>query len=158
MKFYDLTFNQQPDGSVRLEQQDGYSEASIIDLHPEQVLHVARRLCGLKSETAAQVADLERRISVLTDGLQTLVCAEWFCHSIVQDCSDGVEIMVRLDALLDLALEFDGGRLEPWEREPTGNPSKTQTKPNGFIDTRNSDAVAASPSGSEQLALIGDDQ
>jgi len=150
-RFHDLDFKLMPDGSVRLTQSD-CGEDYVIVCHPEQVRYVARSLCGLKPDAAAQVADLERRISVLADRLESLVFAEWFRHSIVQSCDDGVEIMVRLDALLDLAIEFDGGRLEAGEQEPTGNPNETQPKPTGFSDTPSSDA---SPSGGEQLALIG---
>lgn len=39
-KFHDLTFNRQPDGSIRLTQSD-CGEDSIIDLHPMQLRHVA---------------------------------------------------------------------------------------------------------------------
>jgi hypothetical protein len=155
-QFHDLSFEQLEDGTVRLVQQSGMDEPNVIHLHPEQVLYVARRLCGLKSETAEQVADLERRISVLTDGLQKLVTEQWFRDDIVKRCGDGIEIMVRLDALLDLAYEFDGGRLQPEEREPAGNLIKPETISSRFNDTGSSDAVAAYPSGSEQLALIGE--
>jgi hypothetical protein len=154
-RFHDLGFKRMPDGCIRLTQSE-CDEDSIIDLHPEQVLYVARRLCGLRSETAAQVADVERRISVLAERLESLVLADWFRRSIVQSCGDGVEIMCRLDAVLDLAVEFDGGRLEPEEQVPTANPNETQSKPNGFSGTPSSDAMVAATSGGEQLALIGE--
>lgn len=118
IRFYDLEFEVLPGGAVRLTQND-CGEDTFINAHPEQINFIARQLCGLKSETAAQVADLERRISVLADGLEKLVGAEWFRSSIVERCGDGIEIMCRLDALMDLAYEFDGGRLLP--ETPSGD-------------------------------------
>lgn len=116
-KFFDLSFSSQPDGSVRLVQDDRIDEAAIIDLHPEQVLFVARRLCGMKPETAGKVAELERRIAVLTDKVQSFVCNSAFRSDMIERCGDGFEYLAKLDAILDLALEFDGGRLEP-EKPP----------------------------------------
>jgi hypothetical protein len=65
-RFHDLTFNRQPNGGIRLTQSD-CGEDYIIDAHPEQLLFIARQLCGMKSETAHEVADLKRKIAVLVD-------------------------------------------------------------------------------------------
>lgn len=116
-RFYNLTFNKLSDGAIRLTQTE-CGEDCIIDAHPEQILFIARQLCGMKSETSQQVSDLERRIAVLADDLQKLVCADWFRKEIIKYCGHGVEMLCRLDALLDLAIEFDGGRLEPEEHAP----------------------------------------
>lgn len=116
-RFHDLSFSKQPDGSVRLVQDDRMDEAAIIDLHPEQVLFVARRLCGMKPETANRVAELERRIAVLTDKLQSLVCNKAFRSDLIEGIGEGFEYLAKLDGLLDLAMEFDGGRLEPEYKE-----------------------------------------
>jgi len=43
-KFHDLSFNRQPDGSIRLTQSD-CGEDSIIDLHPVQLRHMAETFC-----------------------------------------------------------------------------------------------------------------
>lgn len=40
-RFHDLSFERHRDGSIRLTQQDGCGENSIIDLHPAQLRHVA---------------------------------------------------------------------------------------------------------------------
>ena len=125
-RFYDLTFIQQADGSIRLTQSD-HGEDYVIDAHPEQILFVARQLCGMKPQTADTVADLERRISVLTDKLQNIVCNKAFRTDLIERCGDGFEYLARLDALLDLAFEFDGGRLEPEYKYEQPTPS-TQRK------------------------------
>lgn len=111
-KFHDLDFKSLKDGSIRLTQTD-CGEDSIIDASPEQLLFIARSLCGLKPETAGRIAELERRIAVLTDKLQHFVCNSSFRSDIIERCGYGFEYVARLDALLDLALEFDGGRLTP---------------------------------------------
>ena len=116
-RFYDLSFAQQNDGTVRLTQTD-CGEDSIIDVHPEQLKFIARRLCGMDSATAEQVEDLERKLSVLTDRLERLVTDKWFRKNIVEECGDGIEMIAKLDGLLDLAVEMDGGRLLPFEPPP----------------------------------------
>lgn len=116
-RWHDLIIDRLKDGGIHLEQQAGLQEPSVIHLHPEQVLFIARRLCGMKQETAAQVADLERRVAVLTDKVQNIVCNKAFRSDLLEGLSDGYEHLAKLDALLDLALEFDGGRLMPESNE-----------------------------------------
>jgi len=149
MRFYDLAFIKQSDGSIRLTQSD-HGEDYIIDAHPEQILFIARKLCGLKHETAQQVSDLERRIAVLTDGLQKLVCADWFRNDVIDRCSDGVEILCRLDALLDLAFEFDGGRLQP--SEP---PADEHIAPQAATTAIGAPKVSTQPAASAETPLTG---
>jgi hypothetical protein len=110
-KMYEVGFELLEDGSISLEQSNGYESPVVVWLHPEQMKFITRRMCGMDSATAASVEDLERKIAVLADRLERLVDAKWFRSSIVDSCGDGVEIMARLDGLLDLAIEFDGGRL-----------------------------------------------
>lgn len=116
-RWYDLIIDRLPDGGIHLEQQSGVDEPNVIHLHPEQVLFIARQLCGMKPETTEKVADLERRIAVLTDKLQSIVCNSAFRGDIIERCGDGFEYLTKLDSVLDLALEFDGGRLEPEHRD-----------------------------------------
>lgn len=111
-KLFDLSFSSQPDGSIRLVQSD-CGEDYMLDMHPEQLLFIARRLCGMTPETASKVAELERRIAVLTDKLQNLVCNKAFRSDLIEGVGEGFEYLAKLDGLLDLAMEFDGGRLEP---------------------------------------------
>ena len=63
-RFHDLTFSLMDDGTVKLTQTD-CGEDYIITAHPEQIVFIARRLCGMSSETASQVQDLERKLAVL---------------------------------------------------------------------------------------------
>ena len=121
-RFYDLTFIQQADGSIRLTQSD-QGEDYVIDAHREQILFVARQLCGMKPQTADTVAELERRLAVLTDKLQYIVCNNAFRSDLIERCGDGFEYLAKLDCLLDLALEFDGGRLEPEYKSEQPTPS-----------------------------------
>lgn len=112
-KWHELIIDRLPDGGIHLEQQSGCEEPSVIHLHPEQILFIARRLCGMKPETAEKVADLERRIAVLTDRLGQFVNDQDIRNDMIDHCADGIEYVVRLDGLLDLAIEFDGNRLLP---------------------------------------------
>ena len=125
-KFHDLDFKKLSDGSIRLTQDDRMDEASVIDMHPEQLLYMARQLCGMKPQTADKVKDLERRIAVLTDKLQNIVCNKAFRGDLIERSGDGFEYLAHWDALLDLALEFDGGRLEP-EYKDDEQPEATRT-------------------------------
>jgi len=72
-RFYDLTFETLGSGAIRL-RQSAFDEDRVIDLHIQQVLFVARSICETNPETTNKVADLERRIAVLTDKLQNIVC------------------------------------------------------------------------------------
>jgi hypothetical protein len=124
-RMYDLKFKQLAGDTIRLTQTD-CGEDYVIDAHPEQIKFVARQLCGMTADTAATVQELERRISVLADRLEELVTAAWLREQIVERCVDGVEILCRFDGLLDLATEFDGGRLLPSyaknaQESPTAN-------------------------------------
>jgi len=127
-KFHDLDFKALPDGSIRLTQSD-CGEDSFVDLHPEQILFIARRLCGMKPETAEKVIDLERRIAVLTDKLQKIVCNGAFRSDVIEGIGEGFEYLAKLDGLLDLAMEFDGGRLEPEYRDGEQEECHSASKP-----------------------------
>lgn len=47
-QFYDLSFEQLDDGTIRLEQKDYCGESCVIDLHPCQLRHIAEQ-AGLLS-------------------------------------------------------------------------------------------------------------
>lgn len=153
-RWHDLTIDRLPDGGIHLEQQGGCDEPSVIHLHPEQILFIARRLCGMKSETAEKVVDLERRIAVLTDKLQDFVCDKHMRSSVLGLCDDGQEHIARLDALLDLALEFDGGRLEPEEHAPSDCEISPPARANDKLSKTHPRAIAtASVVDDKQLGL-----
>ena len=117
-QMHEISFEQISDGSIRLEQLSGHDERDVIILHPEQLRFIARRMAGMKPDTAALVEDLERKLSVITDRLEHLVTDNWFRKGIINECSDGIEMMAKLDGLVDLCVEMDGGRLLPSESKP----------------------------------------
>ena len=126
-RFHDLSFEQTPDG-VRLTQTD-CGEEYVVLAHIEQLRYIVRRLGGMSETTATTIADLERRLSILVDRLEELVTAKWFRHAITTECSGGIEIMCRLDGLLDLAAEFDGGRLLPKRTTAPEDPPENARPP-----------------------------
>ncbi len=119
--FHDLAFDLMDDGTVKLTQTD-CGEDYIITAHPEQIVFIARQLCGMNSATASQVQDLERKLSVLTDRLERLVTDRWFRDGIIDGCADFAEMLASLDGLVDLAVEMDGGRLLPSDPKPEPPP------------------------------------
>lgn len=155
-RFQDLNNYQLEDGTIRLEQIGYAGEAAVIDAHPEQLLFIARRLCGLRPETADKIAELERRIAVLTDKLQSIVCNGAFRSDLIERCGDGFEYMAKLDGLLDLALEFDGGRLEPECRGSEQQEGRSASKlihPPTAIDQAKKTQHSAIAEAGEQLGL-----
>ena len=126
-RFHDLAFDLMDDGTVKLTQTD-CGEDYVITAHPEQIAFIARRVCGMSITTSEQVEDLERKLSVITDRLERLVTDKWFRKSIVEECGDGIEMIAKLDGLVDLAVEMDGGRLLP--SGPTPEPKNAgESKP-----------------------------
>lgn len=150
-RWHDLTFDRLKDGGIHLEQQSGCEEPSVIHLHPEQVLSIARHLCGMQPETAKQVQELERRIAVLTDKLQNIVCDGGFRSDVLERTSDGLWYLSKLDAALDLALEYDGGRLEPETPPDAQNPPTASA--NASSKAKAPEMPAIKPSDDGQLGL-----
>ena len=111
---FDIEFELLDDGSVRLEQEHaGPVAPNLILLHPEQLKFITRRACGMEAETAEQVEELERRISILAKLISSFVCDATIREEINDQCESGVEFMVRLDSLLNMAWEYDSKRLSP---------------------------------------------
>lgn len=155
-RWHDLIIDRLPDGGIHLEQSAGVEEPNVIHLHTEQVIFIARQLCGMKPETAAKVADLERRIAVLTDRLQSIVCNGAFRTELIEGLCEGFEYISKLDGLLDLALEFDGGRLTPECRggeQQEGHGASKRVYPCTAIDQAKKAQPRAIPEGGEQLGL-----
>ena len=130
-RMHEISFEHIEDGSIRLEQQSGVDEPNMIWLHPEQLKFIARRTCGMDSATAATVEDLERRLSVLSTGLEDFVCESSIRGEILEDCRNGLEYIARLDGLLNLAYEFAGLHLQPGDmQKPQREPeSSSSAKP-----------------------------
>ena len=111
-KLHEVGFEVLADGTISLEQQSGHEEPCTVWLHPEQLRFITRRVAEMPEATAAQVEDLERRLSVLTVGLEEFVCDSSVRGEIINYCRAGAELIERLDGLLNLAWEFSG-RLTP---------------------------------------------
>jgi hypothetical protein len=151
-RWHDLIIDRLPDGGIHLEQQSGLEEPNVIRLHREQLLFAARQLCGMTSHTAEQVQELERRIAVLTDKLQNLVCNKAFRSDLIERLGDGFEYLAKLDGLLDLALEFDGGRLEPDHTQSHDDDDKPIYPPSAIAQVKQTQPRAITE-GCEQLGL-----
>ena len=121
-QMHEISFELIEDGSIRLEQQSGIDEPNIIWLHPEQLKYITRRAFGTDSATTASIEDLKRKLSVLAAGLSTFVCDSSIRSEILDQCGNGLELITRLDWLLNLAWEYDGQRLTPEDLQPIDKP------------------------------------
>lgn len=129
IRLHDLEAFRLADGTIRLSQQSGIDEPSVIDLNHSQLEYLGK-VFGIGREK-----ELERRLAVLADKFQDIVCSNYWRSEILERLGDGMELLVRLDALVDLALEFDGGRLKPAEPEETDEvvpPDGAEPKPSRF--------------------------
>jgi hypothetical protein len=138
-KMHEVSFEFLDDGSISLEQQSGLDDPSVIYLHPEQLKFITRRMCGMDDPSAARVEDLERKLAILAGDIDFIVKNKSVRRDIIDSgCGCEFELLSRLDALWDLAIEYDGGRLLPRERpvetqapqkpasgDPAGNHSTT---------------------------------
>lgn len=63
--------------------------------------------------------EFARRFSVLVGELDFIINDEQFRRDLVERLVDGCEWLSRLDAVMALALEYDGGRLLPRKQAST---------------------------------------
>lgn len=157
-KMFDISFVRCSDGEICLTQSEN-GEDSVIVLAPEQVKYIARRLCGFKEGDAQRVEELERRLAVLADKIQNLACASWVRHELLARDMEGDLILAKLDALADLALEFDGGRLKPESPDdeavypPSGATHSGAVKNVAKADSARSGGIPAGQSGNGSEAI-----
>ena len=153
-QMHEISFGRLEDGAIQLEQQSGHGERDVIHLHPEQLKFIARRMAGMTEATAAKVEDLERKISILTDDIDSIVKDKNIRRDIIDSGSGSeFELLARLDGLWNLAMEFDGGRLLPRdEPEPHGGPT---SEASGSPETKAppADKNTATPDDVGQLGL-----
>jgi hypothetical protein len=103
-QFYDLSFEQLDDGTIRLEQKDYCGgEAYIIDLHPCQLRHIAERADILRCGDDGTAA---RRFNAVAERLFRLAGDTYYRGEIIERCGMGSEFLTELDAVCDLADEF----------------------------------------------------
>ena len=144
---YDLTFEIDGD-DVTLEQSAGIGDVANIILHRCQFELIAGRM-GLPTATLDTLAEQQRKIAVLADRLTDMTCAQWFREQIVDRCQDGVEMLAKLDAITDLALEVDGGRLIP-----SCDAGDAQEPPHDSEPLDDAPTPATHSAGQEQLDLV----
>ena len=106
--FPNLSFEVNEDGMILLEQWQNH-ELVRIDVHPQEFAHIGRALFGGKSPADKRSMELERRISVLREKIEVFVRDAYHREEIIERCGLGGMMLCQLDALLDLAYEFDGG-------------------------------------------------
>ena len=121
-QMHEISFELIEDGSIRLEQQSGVDEPNTIWLHPEQLKYITRRTCGMNGATAESIEAIERKLSILAAGLEGFVCDSSIRGEILDRCGNGLELITRLDWLLNLAWEYDDQRLTPEDLQPPDKP------------------------------------
>lgn len=103
-QFHDLSFERLEDGTVRLEQHDYSGESVIIDLHPVQLLHIARQLHSGNGPAAERIDTLERRLRWILNRFEELKVA--LPVDFYERCSEAWEFSAWVDASLDVVGEF----------------------------------------------------
>lgn len=108
-QFYDLSIDTLGDGTIRLEQRDYCGESVILDLHPQQALHIAN---GLSVDThqaqprlaTERIATLERRLLWMRDRFEE--CHAALPSDIYERCPEAFEFGAWLTASVDVATGF----------------------------------------------------
>lgn len=104
-QFYGLSFEVLEDGTIRLEQHDYCGETVIVDVHPQQLFHIARSVHpNAPIKTDERIATLERRLCWLRDRFEE-------CHSALpsdmyERCPEAFEFGAWLTASIDVSREF----------------------------------------------------
>ena len=103
---FDLTYAQDADGTIRLEQRDYCGESSIIDLHPAQLRHIAESAGLLVPAAPGNCSTLERRFRIVAGQLAEFALDDVYRTEILERCADGLYYLTKLDAVVTLADEF----------------------------------------------------
>ena len=103
---FDLTYAQDADGTIRLEQRDYCGESSIIDLHPAQLRHIAESAGLLAPAAPGNCSTLERRFRIVAGQLAEFALDDLYRTEILERCADGLYYLTKLDAVVTLADEF----------------------------------------------------
>lgn len=106
--FPDLSFELQSDGLILIEQYQN-QEPVRINVHMQQLAHMGRVLFNGKGASDKRIREQSRRLSVLREKIEVFVKDPYHRQEIIERCGEGMAMLAQLDALLDLAYEFDGG-------------------------------------------------
>lgn len=150
-QFYDLSIEPLDDGTVRLEQRDYCGESVIIDMHPQQAIHIANGLSvdthqTQTNGTAERIATLERRLCWLRDRFEE-------CHAALpsdmhERCPEASEFDAWLLASIDVSSEFCAdivGAYHDYPDKPLSSPFDAPSLPlgdSGLPKHRNGDLSA----------------
>ena len=100
-QFYDLSFDQLDDGTIRLGQKDYCGESYLIDLHPSQLRHIAERT-GLLSPAPAVAwpRGFKQRLTRLQTDIDYLADDVWM-DEICKRMSGGLAYKIGMTGALD---------------------------------------------------------
>lgn len=123
-RFYDLEAHQFEDGTVRLSQQSGIDDPSIIDLHPQQLIHVAEQL-GYRSADR-MTASIHRRLLELQSDLRYFTDHDLWLTEIAERLGDGLAFQIGAGAMRSAidGIIADLG-LVPLDAEPEQEPAES---------------------------------
>lgn len=100
-QFYDLSFEQLDDGTIRLEQKDYCGESYTVDMHPCQLRHVAERAGLLTSApVVAWPRGFEQRLLRLQTDVDYLAGDCWL-DEICKRLGNGLAFKIGMTAALD---------------------------------------------------------
>lgn len=89
---------------ILIEQDDGCGEVSRVAIHKIHFEHITSKL-GLPTLTVT-VEGVRRKLQVVFDRLESLAEAKHYRTEIIERCGSGIEFIIELDAVCDLASEF----------------------------------------------------
>jgi hypothetical protein len=130
-QFYDLSFEQLDDGTIRLEQKDYCGETYLIDLHPSQIRHIAER-SGLLTPAPAVSwpPGFKQRLVRLKTDVGYLADDIWM-GEICNRISNGLAYKIGMTAVLDTIndLLLDAGITPDTDRLQEVHPSHPDASP-----------------------------
>lgn len=108
-QFYDLSIDMLDDRTIRLEQRGYCGESAIINLHPQQALHIAYGLSVDAHQVqinglVERIATLERRILWMRDRFEE--CSATLPSDMYERCAKAFAFDAWLTASVDVANEF----------------------------------------------------
>ena len=129
-RMHDLTFRQQNDGTIQLEQQWGIDDPVSIELHPAQLRHVAEAVGLLEpSKLPDQPRALKKRLERLHDrliGIHDDLASVPICPPGSGSSADDPEVVALWDAITSLEDALDDYFTED-RSDKTEIPTTTQS-------------------------------
>lgn len=95
-RFYDLEAHQLEDGTVRLSQHYGDEDPSVIDLHPQQLRHLAESFARVPDRMTGSI---HSRLLELQSDLRYFTDWNLWIDEIAESISDGLAFQIGADAM-----------------------------------------------------------